>query len=139
MTARAILSLALVVAVTGIAAAEPTKVGVLGLEVAGVIDIDGTTQAKNITEVMRSQVRPPRFSLAPNSKKELIDEKVANNCDSEATDCMTKIAKKIGATVLIFGRIDARPTRTAATPISSRSSCSALRKEDDQAGHRLDR
>jgi hypothetical protein len=106
MAARAILSFALVVAVTGIASAEPTKVGVLGLEVAGVIDIDGTTQAKNITEVMRSQVRPPRFTLAPNSKKELIDEKVANNCDSEATDCMTKIAKKVGATVLIFGRIE---------------------------------
>jgi hypothetical protein len=106
MAARAILSLALVVAVTGIASAEPTKVGVLGLEVAGVIDIDGTTQAKNITEVMRSQVKPPRFTLAPNSKKELIDEKVANNCDSEATDCMTKIAKKLGATVLIFGRIE---------------------------------
>jgi len=105
---RLLLPLALVVAFTGRATAEDkAKIAILGIEVVGSIDIDSTTTARNVTSGLRAQVRTnKRFMLAPNSAKELIDEKVATGCETELADCMSKIGKKLGAPWLLYGKIE---------------------------------
>jgi hypothetical protein len=106
MTPRLWLPFAIVAALTGSAAAEKQKIAVLGLEVAGAIDYEATSVARNLTSELRSRVRTSQaYALAPNSNKELIDEKVAHGCDGEVTDCMARIAEKLGAQSLLYGRI----------------------------------
>jgi hypothetical protein len=107
MTSRVVLPVALILALFGSAAAEErVRIAILGLEVAGTIDIDSTNVARTLTEVMRKQVKGSKYMLAPSSAKELIDEKVANDCANEAATCMSKIAKKLNAQVLIFGNVE---------------------------------
>ena len=106
MTGRALLSIAIVAAISGPVAADKQKVAVLGLEVTGSIDYESTNIAKNLTDELRKQVRASaKLAIAPASNKELIDEKVAHSCDSEATDCMSKIARKLAADHLMYGKI----------------------------------
>jgi hypothetical protein len=110
MLARVLLPLALVLALVGMASAEKGKLAVLGLEVAGSIDTDSTYHGRLLTERFRAKIGiSPRFMLAPNSMKDLLDEKVANGCDNEAPDCMAKIAGKLKAAFLLYGKIEKRP------------------------------
>ncbi len=104
---RVLLALVVLAAIAGSSSAEDTKkIAVLGLEVVGTVDVEGTTIAHNLTEQLRAQVRTSaRYVIAPNSTKELIDEKLANSCDSEAMACMTAIAKKFRAKWMLFGRV----------------------------------
>ncbi|MBA3460313.1 MAG: PEGA domain-containing protein [Deltaproteobacteria bacterium] len=90
----------------GTAAAKP-KVAVLGVEVTGTIDQASTTVAHDLTEGMRSRVRQGNgpYQLAANSDRELIDEKVLKNCDSEGPLCMSDIGKDIGTDFLIYGKL----------------------------------
>lgn len=106
MFPRAWLPFAIVAALTSSAAAEKQKIAVLGLEVTGKIDYEATSIAKNLTNQLREQVRKsPTYVLAPNSNKQLIDEKVAFACDTEATECMSKIAENLKASSLLYGEI----------------------------------
>jgi hypothetical protein len=114
MTVRALLPLALVVALTSVATAESQKIGILGLEVTGATDFESTTVARNLTTGLRAQVsKHPKYSLAPNSSVLLIDEKVNSSCDTEAATCMAKIGKKLGAQVLLFGHIEKKQQASA--------------------------
>ena len=46
--------------------------------------------------------------LAPNSDKELIDEKLMKSCDSEALPCMLEIGRDVGGDFLLYGRLTKR-------------------------------
>lgn len=110
MFARVLLPFALVLALAGTAVAEKAKLAVLGLEVAGSIDTDSTSHGRWLTERFRTRIGiSPKFVLAPNSSKDLLEEKVAAGCDNEAPDCMAKIGGKLKATFLMFGKIEKRP------------------------------
>lgn len=90
----------------GTAAAKP-KVAILGVEVTGTIDQASTTVAHDLTEGLRSRARQGTgpYQLAANSDRELIDEKVLKNCDSEGPLCMSDIGKDIGTDFLIYGKL----------------------------------
>ena len=93
---------------TGSAAAKP-KVAVLGLEVTGTIDQQSTGVAHDVTEGLRQKARSGGgnpYQLASSSDRELIDEKVLKNCDSEGPLCMSDIGRDIGADVLIYGKLE---------------------------------
>ncbi|MBS1119341.1 MAG: hypothetical protein H6Q90_1569 [Deltaproteobacteria bacterium] len=111
MIARVLLGMALVVAITRSAHADgdpqPPKIAVLGLEVGGAVDLEATTVARNLTAQLRLQAAAsPRFVVAPHSDKELFDEKLTSNCDTEAIACMVVIAKQLGAKRMLFGRLE---------------------------------
>jgi hypothetical protein len=104
---RALMPFALVALLAGSAGAETQKIGILGLEVIGATDFESTTVARNLTGGLRSQVgKFPKYALAANSNKELIDEKVGNSCENEGAACMAKIGKKLGAQGLMYGHIE---------------------------------
>lgn len=91
-------------------AAKPS-IAVLGLEV---VDPSGTPTpadtavAEGLTRALRTRAQAVTgtYTYVPRSEKELIDEKVLNNCSNEAIGCMSTIAKQVGADVLIYGRIE---------------------------------
>ncbi|HEY0194536.1 MAG TPA: PEGA domain-containing protein, partial [Kofleriaceae bacterium] len=90
------------------------KIAVLGLEVADSgtgIDPETTRVAKDLTAALRG--RPGNnagpYILAANGDKELIDEKLLNNCDTEAPVCMSAIGTELGADVLMYGKIEKKP------------------------------
>jgi hypothetical protein len=104
------LSLALLLlAVLGSVAWAKPKVAILGLEAtnAGVADPKDAANAAVLTEALRQIPRGGngKFEFAPNSNRELQDEKLMNNCASEAPGCMAPIGTGVGADVLIFGNI----------------------------------
>lgn len=110
MFARVLISFALVGALVGTAAAEKAKLAVLGLEVAGSIDRDSTSHGRLLSDRFRTRVGiSQKFVLAPNSMKDLLEEKVSAGCDNEAPDCMAKIGTSLKATFLMFGKIEKRP------------------------------
>lgn len=85
---------------------DAARVAVLGLEVTGTVDLESTAAAKRLTGALREQVHGGlHYELAPNSNKDLMDEKITAGCDSEAVDCMAKIATRLGANRLVYGRI----------------------------------
>ncbi len=104
---RVLLSLALVALATASAAAKP-KVAILGLEVTGAVDQAATNVARDLTEGMRTRAKVGSgpYTLAPNSDRELIDEKVIKQCDTEAPSCMSEIGKDIDTDLLIYGKLE---------------------------------
>jgi hypothetical protein len=109
MLARVLLAVVTIASIARSARADEPKqkIAVLGIEVVGTVDAEATTIAHNLTEQLRIQVAAsPRFVVAPNSTKELFDEKLASGCDTEATACMLGIAKKFRAKRMLFGRLE---------------------------------
>jgi hypothetical protein len=91
-----------------VAGNKPT-VAILGVEVLGDQVTGADTQvAKELTEGLRSRAKAGTgpYQLAPGSDKELIDEKLLKNCDSEAAPCMSAIGGDLGADWLIYGKIE---------------------------------
>ncbi|HEU0034231.1 MAG TPA: hypothetical protein VFQ53_26585 [Kofleriaceae bacterium] len=88
------------------AADDKPKIAILGLDVAGNVDMESSKIATDLTNSLRAQVKSSRFTIAPNSNKDLIEEKLANGCESEATDCMATIGKKYKAAYLLYGRVE---------------------------------
>src|SRR6185295_15753361 len=88
------LCLGVAISVGGVAHADKPKIAVLGLEVvpgpAGAIDPGAVLIGKEVTRELRQRVQAPAcpYQMAPNSSKELLDEKLLMSCDNEATDCM---------------------------------------------------
>jgi hypothetical protein len=89
-------------------------IAILGLEVydAGSgIDPDSTKAARELTTALRDRAKAGTGPYAPvqggdkAGEKELIDEKLLNNCDTEAYTCMAAIGSELGAEVLMYGRI----------------------------------
>lgn len=91
-------------------AGKPT-VAILGLEVydpTGNIDTPSTTVARDLTDRLRDRANSGMspYQLATGSNKELIDEKLINNCDTEAIACMSTIGSNLGADFLIYGKLE---------------------------------
>jgi hypothetical protein len=87
------------------------SIAILGLEVkdngAG-IDPESTKAAKDVTAALRDRAKAGSgpYALVANGDKELIDEKLLNNCDTEAAACMATIGSQLGAEFLMFGNIE---------------------------------
>lgn len=98
--------IALLLAAFGSVAWAKPKVAILGLEVSnsGVVDPKDAGNAAKLTEELRRN--PGRFDLAPNSNRELQDEKVMGNCDTEKPSCMAPIGSGLSAEFLVYGRIE---------------------------------
>jgi hypothetical protein len=69
-----------------------------------------TQLAKEITKDLRQRTQSgaSRFTLAPNSSKELTDEKLLMSCDDEAMTCMVQIGNGLAADVMLYGRLERR-------------------------------
>jgi hypothetical protein len=105
------LSLAvLLLTVLGSVAWAKPKVAILGLEVAnsGGSDPKDAANAAKLTEELRKIPRGGvgKFDFAPNSNRELQDEKLMGNCDTEKPDCMSPIGTGLAADFLIYGRVE---------------------------------
>lgn len=92
-------------------AAPKPSIAILGLEVhdsGSGIDPDTTRTAKELTAALRERARAGTgpYAAAPNGDKELIDEKLLNNCDSEAPACMAAIGAELSADLLMYGKIE---------------------------------
>lgn len=86
-------------------------VAILGLEVvdtSGAVDAEAVKVAKELTDGLRARAKVGSgpYVLAPGSDKELIDEKLIKNCDTEAMPCMSQIGKDLGANFLMYGRLE---------------------------------
>jgi hypothetical protein len=85
-------------------------IAILGLEVydnGGGIDPETTRTAKELTAALRDRAKAGTGPFTPvQGEKELIDEKLLNNCDSEAPTCMASIGSGLGAEVLMYGKIE---------------------------------
>jgi hypothetical protein len=102
----------LVLAGTGRAwAGGKPPIAILGLEVydnGGGIDPETTRAARELTAALRDRAKAGTGPYTPvqGGEKELIDEKLLNNCDSEAPTCMAAIGNELGAEVLMYGKIE---------------------------------
>lgn len=85
-------------------------IAILGLEVydnGSGIDPETTRAAKELTSALRDRAKAGTGPYTPvGGEKELIDEKLLNNCDSEAPTCMAAIGNELGAEVLMYGKIE---------------------------------
>jgi hypothetical protein len=101
----------LLVAISASAAVAKPSIAVLGLEV---IDQNGTptpadTQAaKELSDGLRARAKAGTgpYQLAPGSDKELIDQKLLNNCDNEAAGCMSAIGNQLSSDILMYGHFE---------------------------------
>jgi hypothetical protein len=85
-------------------------IAILGLEVydnGNGIDPDTTKAARELTTALRDRAKAGTgpYTSVQGGEKELIDEKLLNNCDTEANSCMAAIGSELGAEVLMYGRI----------------------------------
>lgn len=98
----------------GSAWADKPKIAVLGLEVApgptGAVEPATTQVAREITKELRARAQSGSspYMIAPNSNKELTDEKLLLSCDNEGKECMAVIGAGLAADVLLFGRVEKR-------------------------------
>jgi hypothetical protein len=97
--------------VGGNALAGKPLIAVLGLEIGdggGTPTKQDTDVAKQLTEGLRSRAKAGSgpYQIAGNSDKELIDEKLLKNCDTEAAACMSQIGGDLGADILMYGKIE---------------------------------
>lgn len=86
-------------------------IAILGLEVydnGSGIDPETTKAAKELTAALRDRAKAGTgpFTPVPGGDKELIDEKLLANCDSEAPTCMAAIGTELGAEMLMYGKIE---------------------------------
>jgi PEGA domain len=97
---------------SGAASAARPKIAILGLEAApgptGAVDPATTLAARDVTIELRQRAQSGTspYTLAPNSAKELSDEKLLMSCDNEKADCMAVIGAGLAADVLLYGRIE---------------------------------
>jgi hypothetical protein len=99
--------MALLVLLCSVAAAKP-KIAILGLEVIGSLDPEQVKLARQLTNGLRERASAGTgpFELAPSSDKELVDEKLMNNCDTEALACMAPIGLALRTEYLMYGKIE---------------------------------
>lgn len=104
--------LVLLICAGGSAWASKPKIAILGLEAApgptGAVDPETTQAAREITKELRQRAQSSAspYTIAPNSNKELTDEKLLMSCDNEAPSCMTVIGAGLAADMLLYGRVE---------------------------------
>ena len=66
--------------------------------------------AREITRELRQRVQSPAcpYVMAPNSNKELLDEKQLMSCENEEPDCMVVIGAGLASDALLYGRVEKR-------------------------------
>jgi len=92
-------------------AGKKGKIAILGLEVLGsssTIDSESTRVAQDLTVALRLHPKAGKgpYEWTPGSEKELVDEKIMNNCSGEEKTCMAKIGSNLGADYLAYGKIE---------------------------------
>ncbi|MBA2541980.1 MAG: hypothetical protein H0V17_20225, partial [Deltaproteobacteria bacterium] len=99
-----------VILAAGRAEAKKDKIAILGLEVLGTttVDSESTRVAQDLTVALRTRPKAGQgpYQWTPGSEKELVDEKIMNNCPNEDKDCMAKIGAALGADFLVYGKIE---------------------------------
>src|SRR5215510_4163216 len=111
MTRVISICLGLLICLGGSAWGDKPKIAILGLEAAagagGAIDPGAQLVAREITRELRQRVQSPAspYVIAPNSNKELLDEKLLMSCENEALDCMVVIAAGLASDLLLYGRV----------------------------------
>jgi hypothetical protein len=110
LSSACIMLLALAVGGRAWAGGKP-PIAILGLEVydnGSGIDPETTRAAKELTAALRDRAKAGTgpYVPVPGGEKELIDEKLLNNCDSEAPVCMAAIGSELGAEILMYGKIE---------------------------------
>jgi len=87
-----------------------TPIAILGLEVydnGSGIDPETTKAAKDLTAALRDRAKAGTGPYLPvAAEKELIDEKLLNNCDTEAPVCMAAIGTELLAEAVMYGKIE---------------------------------
>lgn len=85
------------------------KIAVLGLEVIdnGAVDKRATQAAQSLANELRGEASRSdgKYSLAPNSAKDLLELKLLSDCSDEGRSCMAAIGKDLGADRLLYGKI----------------------------------
>jgi hypothetical protein len=85
-------------------------IAILGLEVydnGSGIDPETARAARELTAALRDCAKARTGPYRPvGGEKALIDEKLLNNCDSEAPTCMAAIGNGLGADVLMYGKME---------------------------------
>ncbi|HEY0190108.1 MAG TPA: carboxypeptidase-like regulatory domain-containing protein [Kofleriaceae bacterium] len=100
--------------IAGPAWADKSKITVLGLEVTpgpgGTVDPATTVVAREVTKELRARAQSGSspYTIAPNSNKELTDEKLLLSCDNEGKECMAVIGAGLASDVLLFGKVEKR-------------------------------
>lgn len=98
--------------VASIASAAPKpKAAMLGLEVVvakGKPDKETVRVATELTVAVRTRIKAGTgpWAFAPGSERELLDEKLLNNCETEAPACMAVIGVNLGADILVYGKVE---------------------------------
>jgi hypothetical protein len=91
------------------ARAGKQSIGILGLEVEGSAPTAADTSvARELTNALRKRANVPsnnNYTLASGADKELFDEKLVKNCDSEAPSCMAAIGNDLNVDALMYGKI----------------------------------
>ncbi|HEX3477406.1 MAG TPA: PEGA domain-containing protein [Kofleriaceae bacterium] len=114
LRAGAVLCIAAAIWPAQAAWADKPRIAVLGLEVAqapgGAIDPGAQLIAREITKELRQRVQSPAcpYVMAPNSNKELLDEKLLMSCENEEPDCMVVIGAGLASDALLYGRVEKR-------------------------------
>lgn len=82
-------------------------IAILGLEPAS-SDRALVQVAKDLSEMLRARAKAGTgpYQLGPGTDKELVDEKLLNNCEAEAASCMAAVGTNLGADVMMFGHIE---------------------------------
>ncbi len=104
------LFLVLLVGGTVAQAKGKDKIAILGLEVLGTttVDSESTRVAQDLTVALRTRPKAGQgpYQWTPGSERELVDEKIMNNCPNEEKECMAKVGSALGADYLVYGRIE---------------------------------
>lgn len=104
-----LVALTLVLFGSAATAGPKQKIAVLGLEAVvganGQIDPADTAFAKELTKELRSRANNSKNYDLTKESRELVDEKLMNNCGSEQATCMGPIGANMGADILLFGRV----------------------------------
>ena len=106
------------------------KIAILGLEVVGPVDLESVRVARELTDALRSRAAAGPYAIAPNSNRELIDEKLMHRCDDERPACMAKIGRALSADHLLYGKIGRKSQGAASTGYEI-----SLRLLDINSGH----
>jgi hypothetical protein len=106
---RAALVLVLLAVSASVTAQPKPKIAILGLEVVvvnGNPSKDAVRVAQDYTVALRGHPKAGRgpYAFAPNTERELVDEKLLVNCESEAVACMSLIGKNLNVDVLMYGK-----------------------------------
>ncbi|MDQ3364658.1 MAG: PEGA domain-containing protein [Myxococcota bacterium] len=92
------------------ALAGKQKIAILGIEAtvgaSGQIEPADTQVAKELTAAFRARANASTGFTLTTDNRELVDEKLMNNCATEHPSCMGPIGNQMGAEVLMFGKLE---------------------------------